>query len=281
MHRRAYHQEGDEFVYQIGEFSKITSITVKALRYYDEEGLLEPSIRLSNNYRVYNQDDYEKAKVILLLRSLDFSIQEIKDVLTNYQREEDLIDYLKEKKELIRQNMKKERNLMNQLDQLITPIKKMEAIAMDYQFERKDIPSIKVISVRYIGRYQDMSKYIPLLYKVAKGCVDGAPFNVYYDEDYKEEANIEICLPVKKSVLNSKVTYKELPQIKALCTTHTGSYDTLNYAYKAILDEARKKEIKLLLPSREVYEKGPGMILKGNPSKYQTQIIIPIQKEEK
>ena len=68
-------------MYRIGEFSRITSLTVKALRYYDEEGILSPSERDKNGYRLYNETDYEKARQIVLLRELDFSIMEIKDCL--------------------------------------------------------------------------------------------------------------------------------------------------------------------------------------------------------
>lgn len=48
-------------------------------------------------------------------------------------------------------------------------------------------------------------------------------------------------------------------------------------AYKAILDYAGEHDLKCLTPSREIYLKGPGMIFKGNPNKYVTEIIIPIE----
>ncbi len=267
-------------MYKISEFSKITSLTVKALRYYDEEGILKPSIRLDNHYRVYSQEDYERAKVIQLLRSLDFSIQEIKDVLASYQKEEDLSFYLEEKKNLLRKQIEQKNSRIKQLDQLITSKKiNEEANNMNYTFEIKEIQVQKIVSIRYMGSYQEVSKYIPILYKEAKANSNGAPFNLYHEEEYKEVTDIEICLPVKKPITSSKVVYKELPKIKALCTTHIGSYETLSSAYKAILDEAKEKGFDLLLPTREVYLKGPGMILKGNPEKYVTCIMIPIKKE--
>lgn len=50
-------------MYKIGGFSKITGLTVKALRYYDEQGILAPSERLKSNYRLYNEQDFEKAEI--------------------------------------------------------------------------------------------------------------------------------------------------------------------------------------------------------------------------
>ncbi len=62
-------------MYKIGQFSKLTQISTKTLRYYDEEDMLVPSYRDSNNgYRYYDDEDYKKALLILKLRNLEFSI---------------------------------------------------------------------------------------------------------------------------------------------------------------------------------------------------------------
>ena len=66
-------------MYKINQFSKISGLTVKALRYYDQEGILQPAFRNEENqYRYYNDDNLKKAQLIKYLRSLDFSIMEIK-----------------------------------------------------------------------------------------------------------------------------------------------------------------------------------------------------------
>jgi len=78
-------------MYKIGEFSKITNMTVKTLRYYDEENILTPSYRdKDTNYRYYSEEDFKKAELILMLRNLDFSISEIKDLLNSYEDKSDL-----------------------------------------------------------------------------------------------------------------------------------------------------------------------------------------------
>ena len=71
-------------MYKISDFSKITKLSVKALRYYDEEKILEPSYRdKETSYRYYNEEDFQKAQLVLLLRTLEFSISEIKEVIAN------------------------------------------------------------------------------------------------------------------------------------------------------------------------------------------------------
>ena len=65
-------------MYRISQFSKISGLTVIALRYYDQENILQPTFRNEDNqYRYYNEEDLKKSQLIKSLRSLDFSIMEI------------------------------------------------------------------------------------------------------------------------------------------------------------------------------------------------------------
>jgi effector-binding domain-containing protein len=50
----------------------------------------------------------------------------------------------------------------------------------------------------------------------------------------------------------------------------------LGRSYAKILKEADERKLKLNLPTREVYVKGPGMIFKGNPKNYLTEIQLPL-----
>lgn len=264
-------------MYKIGGFSKITNLTVKTLRYYDEQDILNPSYRnKENGYRFYDENDFKKAQLILLLRSLEFSIAEIKEVLSNYENPSDLSYFLEEKKKMIQDKIREEKSLLEKIDLFIKP-NGMEEGYMEYKIGVKTIEPVTVGSIRYKGKYSDVGKYIGKIYKALKGNAKGSPFNCYYDGEYKEEAYIEVCVPTSKSIKHPDITVKELPQIKALCTTHIGTYDSLNVAYKALFDYAEENNIKYTIPSREIYVKGPGMIFKGNPNKYVTEIIIPIQ----
>jgi effector-binding domain-containing protein len=50
----------------------------------------------------------------------------------------------------------------------------------------------------------------------------------------------------------------------------------LGRSYAKILKQASERKLKISLPTREVYVKGPGIILKGNPKNYLTEIQLPI-----
>ena len=264
-------------MYKIGEFSKITNLTIKALHYYDEQSILTPSYRAESNYRLYDQGDFKKAQLIYLLRGFSFSIAEIKDIVANYDDETDLRYYLSEKKLLIDEQIKKEKALMKAIDRHLTIVKTAEENSMNYTFEIKAIEPVRVAAIRHQSSYSEVVKQFGEIYREVKDKANGAPFNCYFDGEYKETADIETCVPVKSGAVCKNAVIKELPKINALCTTHTGSYDTLNLAYKAISDYAAENSIELDLPSREYYIKGPGMVFKGNPEKYVTEIVIPIK----
>ena len=60
-----------DMLYSIGEFSRITGLTVKALRFYHEQGLLSPvHIDLQTGYRYYAAGQAEAARAVKLLREL-------------------------------------------------------------------------------------------------------------------------------------------------------------------------------------------------------------------
>ncbi|MBU3088771.1 MerR family transcriptional regulator [Clostridium gasigenes] len=265
-------------MYKIGEFSKITNLSVKTLRYYDEEKILLPSFRNDENgYRYYNEEDFQKAKLLVLLRELDFSISEIKDVLSICNNSEDLSYVFEEKKEIIKKKIFQQEELLKKLN-LYTEYNLMEECHMDYKVEIKSMPEIMVASIRYKGRYCDVGNYIKSIYKTIKGKASGTPFNLYHDGEYKEIADIEVCVPIRKYIDTSTVNIKKLPSIKGVSTIHYGKYEELNNAYKALFDYASKNNINCIGPARETYLKGPGMIFKGNQSKYITEIIIPVEE---
>lgn len=262
-------------MYRIGDFSKITQLTVKTLRYYDQEGILSPSHRdQENQYRYYSEADFQRAQLIRTLRELDFSIAEIKDVLNNYEAPEDLSYFLREKQQQIYGRILKEKALIEKIETLIQSVEdKVESI--HYPIEDREIPPVTVASFRFTGRYDEVGKHIGKIYRAIKGKPVGTPFCLHHNDEYQEVADIEICVPAKEIKGGAGVSLRQLPGVKALVICHKGSYQTINLAYKAILDEIRARKLTPLGPTREVYIKGPGLIFRGNENNYLTEIILP------
>ncbi len=65
-------------MYKIGLFSKMNKVTIKALRYYDEIGLLKPAlVDEFTGYRYYTAEQMPRLHRILMLKGIGFSINEI------------------------------------------------------------------------------------------------------------------------------------------------------------------------------------------------------------
>lgn len=65
-------------MYKIGTFAKIVDIPVRTLRFYDQYGVLQPSeIDPFTGYRYYSDDNIVECELIKLLKSLDFTLEEI------------------------------------------------------------------------------------------------------------------------------------------------------------------------------------------------------------
>lgn len=264
-------------MYKISQFSKISGITIKALRYYDKENILEPTFRNEENqYRYYTEEDLKKAQLIKFLRTLNFSIMEIKDVLETANTKEDLTYILQEKIKIIEKNISKEKELIQQLNANLTTLDKVQKNTA-YKIDTVEIEEVLVASIRFTGKYQDLQTYVPTLYKAVKNNKTGHHFNCYYDEACVENADIELCLPIKKIIDDKNIFVKKLPKIKALRTRHYGSYEDLYLAYSALFEYVNGHGLDILIPSREVYIKGPGMIFKGNPANYVTEILLPLE----
>lgn len=151
---------------------------------------------------------------------------------------------------------------------------------MNYEIESKQIEPIRVAFLKVQGQVREANKYFPDVFKAIQGKSCGSPlFNYLSISPETREGIVEFCVPTEAEPSGSGVMVKTLPEIKALCTIHIGSYESLNHAYKAIEQEAKLQNIKLGMPIREIYIKGPGMILKGNPNKYITEIQIPIEDQ--
>ncbi|HBS48394.1 TPA: hypothetical protein DEO28_00235 [Candidatus Dependentiae bacterium] len=65
----------------IKEISDLTKVSVRMLHHYDKLGLLKPSVRASNNYRYYSEQDLAKLQQIIALKFFGFGLGQIKNIL--------------------------------------------------------------------------------------------------------------------------------------------------------------------------------------------------------
>lgn len=67
----------------VNEVSKLTGVSIRTLQYYDKIGLLHPTGYTEAGYRLYDDTALEKLQQILLFRELEFSLKEIKAIISS------------------------------------------------------------------------------------------------------------------------------------------------------------------------------------------------------
>lgn len=96
-------------LYRIGEFSKLTGIPIRTLRYYDSIDLFKPSeVDLFTSYRYYKEEQVKDLELINELKEVGFTLEEIRDNWNNFseelflKRKEKLLEEIKLRNEAIK-----------------------------------------------------------------------------------------------------------------------------------------------------------------------------------
>jgi effector-binding domain-containing protein len=263
--------------FSIGQFSSITSLSIKALRLYHEKGILIPTeVDEFTKYRYYNESNFETARIIKILRNYDFTLAEIKVILEECDEETNLLEQLIEKSKQIKTKVERYEATLNSLESLIKIEKenKMDT-EQTFEIEEKTVDTILIAGYRMKGQYQDIGNGFSIVGKKFGKYTNGKPLALYYDGEYKEDdADYEACFPIRKGSSTDEISVRELKGGKCLTLIHKGPYDKLSESYKKLFEYINAKGKKTKLPTREVYLKGPGMIFRGNAKNYLTELQI-------
>jgi DNA-binding transcriptional MerR regulator/effector-binding domain-containing protein len=270
-------------MFSIGEFSRITGITVKALRHYHEEGLLAPSwVDEQTGYRYYDDAKIETARLIAFLRSLEFPLTEIRDLLKEGDDEQSLVQAMERHKRTLNQRIRSFKKSVRSVEQFLA--EQRQAGTMNqraYTVEEKSLEPTLIAGVRLRGRYADCCKGFARIGRAMGRYICGKPMMLHYDEEYREDdADFEACMPVRQPKGDAPpdgIDLRQIPGGRCAALLHKGPYDELGSSYATILKYVKDHGFRILMPTREVYIKGPGMIFKGNPKNYLTEIQILVE----
>lgn len=268
-------------MYSIGEFSQISGLTVKALRFYHEQGLLAPThIDEQSGYRYYDASKVAPARLIGQLRRFEFSLDDIRDVLAASVEGEDTSSALERQQQVLAQKAKHYRQLHKQLQKFLAEQREETTMThKTFTIEEKQLEPLLVAGIRMRGKYSDCGKAFGQLGHKCGRWICGQPVILYYDGEYKEEdADFEPCMPIRKELDTPGVSVRMLPGGTCLSLMHEGPYDSLGKSYAALIEHTHQQHYEIVLPTREVCWKGPGMILRGNPKKYLTEIQFLVKK---
>ena len=107
---------------KIQEFSRLSGLSAKTIRYYESIGILLSPQRKSNGYRDYSEKDLARAQFVAGIRSLDLSLDEIAEILAMRDRREapcrTLLNQIEQKADQIEERIRALRQMEIDLRQL-------------------------------------------------------------------------------------------------------------------------------------------------------------------
>jgi DNA-binding transcriptional MerR regulator len=104
-------------MFKIGEFSRLSRVSVRMLRHYDQLGLLTPSqIDPFTGYRYYSAEQLPRLNRIIALRDLGFSLEQITGMLEDNLSTDQLLGMLKLKRAEVQEQMKSEQQKLARLE---------------------------------------------------------------------------------------------------------------------------------------------------------------------
>lgn len=268
---------------KIGEFSKLTQVSIRMLRYYDETGLLKPEqIDKFTSYRLYSASQITTLNKIIFLRDLGFGVTEIADALKHWDNPS-IEKSLESKRLEIEETIKQEREKLSKIE-LAKRDLGLEKISMDYNVTIKSIPSYQVLSLRRIvpDYYSEGSLWEEMSAFAAAGRIpiSSNTFTIYHDSDYKEQdVDIEVCASAKRMGENRDgfVFRVTDPVPEMACTMVFGHFKNIAGAYLAFAKWLLEhNQYRMGRHSRQIVHRGPWN--EECSENYLTEIQIPLER---
>lgn len=262
----------------IGQFSKMTWLSIKALRLYDELGLLPAAfVAPDTGYRFYEPAQAGNARAIALLRSLDMPLVDIKELLSADDPDK-LRALLRSHYDKLEDRLERDRKMLERVELLI-----QKGAIVTYEIEVKDILSATVAGIRFesapesIGPESERA-YVRLYeFLTQEAVAPAAPPRLVYHAMGGDGWKLEACVPVAGAPdPRDGIEVRTFPGGQAAVTVHKGPYDELGMAYREIERWMEKGGYTTSAPPYDVYLNDPHEC--ASPSDYLTEVTWPITK---
>jgi DNA-binding transcriptional MerR regulator/effector-binding domain-containing protein len=241
----------------IGDFSRMTQLSVKTLRHYHEVGLLAPVfVDPATSYRYYSQNQVPTTQVVRRLRELDMPIADVRAVLAAAPAE---------RNGLIGEHL---RRLETELAATRRAVESLRAIldrpAEAARIERRSVPATPAVAIVDTVDRDDLVLWWQgavgeLQATVAAGGLQqtGSPAALYgFDIFSRDRGEATVFIPVRGDApAVGRVRPLLVPPAELAVISHVGPHDDVDLAYSELGDYARRHEISVDGPLREYYHR--------------------------
>jgi DNA-binding transcriptional MerR regulator/effector-binding domain-containing protein len=269
----------------IGDFSRMTHLSVKALRHYHDMGVLEPAaVDPFTGYRSYDTSQVGSAQVIRRLRDLGMPLDSIAAVLA-------APDLEARNREIAAHLARMER----QLEQTQASVASLRALltgpAERPVIEVRAIPAVTALAVRQVVDAADLTEWGGGAFDAlsaalsAAGLTAAGPYGALYPGDFFELERSEVTVFVPVTLPDARpgsvrldpagqVGLLEIPAIEAAIAVHQGAFGEIDRTYAAVGEVVAERAIGVDGPIREYYL--VSSVDTDDERKHRTEVCWPV-----
>ena len=267
---------------KIGDFSKLSRVSIRMLRHYDEIGLLKPvQIDPDSGYRFYSEAQLPTIGRIRALRDMGFGLSAIEELLAcddSAALERRLLDRRTELLEEQRQAAYR----LQLLDTALERLRKDEP--MKYDVSLKTIPERYAATVRMTIPSYDAEGMLWSTLLSETSALNLIPDHpclccaVFHDKEYKEhDTDVEIQKTIRGQYADTEhVRFKALPAVTVASATCKGSYAQLDEVMTSVAQWITDNGYILDGPAFNIYHVSPHETT--NPDAFITEVCYPVKQ---
>ena len=269
---------------KIGDFSKLSRVSIRMLRYYDEIGLLKPvEIDRFTDYRYYSESQLPAVCRITALRDMGFRLADVSAILAEYDDPAALERRFTALRAQLERQQSETRQRLLLLDTAIKRLRKEEV--MKYDITVKTLPERYAATCRMtIPRYEDEGQVWGVL------CQETAHLNLipsdpcyccvaFLDGEYKEtDVEVEAQKTVRGTYPDTEhVKFRTLPAVTYAGCTFRGGYEQINDVIAALTAWVEANGYQYDGPMFDIYHVSPHET--SDPSQFVTEVCYPVRKK--
>jgi len=264
----------------IGDFSRMTHLSVKALRHYHDLGVLEPAeVDPYSGYRFYQPGQVQIAQVIRRFRDLGMPLEDIRSVLDAPDvavRNEVIVAHLERMESQLAQTQSTVASLRSLLERAPAPV------AVQY----RSVPAVTALAITqsvavtefeawWVGAFREL--FVALR---AAGAAAAGPGGALYPSEFfeRERGDVVAFVPVSGAAPGllsaGRASIIEVPAAELAVAVHQGSLGDLDQAYGALGTYVTAREIGVEGPIREYYLVSP--LETDDESRHLTEVCWPV-----
>lgn len=267
---------------KIGDFSRLSRVSIRMLRYYDEAGLLKPvKVDRFTGYRYYEERQLLAAGQISALRDMGFGVAAIGELLHGELDAAARTQIFAVQRAQLGEEAEKLSRQIKLLDNAIAALRKDEN--MKYDCVIKTLPERYVASVReIIPRYEDEGRlwhYLMSETAAQNMRICGTSMAVLHDKEFKEhDVDVEVQIAVAGEYRDTEhVRFKHEKAQTVASTTFTGAYSQFSAVYAALATWVNESGYEFCGAMMDIYHVSPHET--QNPDEFVTEICCPVRRK--